>query len=146
MDIDYDKIKEIYGNDILSEIISNKEDIIKNLYYFYQLGFEDVEDIFERQVMIFICSNDEFINKINNLINKIGNNYIDEIENNILVIPQASNIPATQIIIFSISSKASSLYQEKLISTINSAITTIIINAVICSSLFSCKFSFNIIF
>ena len=83
MDIDYDKIKEIYGNDILSEIISNKEDIIKNLYYFYQLGFEDVEDIFERQVMIFICSNDEFINKINNLINKIGNNYIDEIENNI---------------------------------------------------------------
>ena len=83
MDIDYDNIKEIYGNDILSEIISNKEDIIKNLYYFYQLGFEDVEDIFERQVMIFICSNDEFINKINNLINKIGNNYIDEIENNI---------------------------------------------------------------
>ena len=30
MDIDYDKIKEIYGNDILSEIISNKEDIYTN--------------------------------------------------------------------------------------------------------------------
>lgn len=83
MNIDYDKIREIYGDDIIEEIISNKEDVIKNLYYFYQLGFEDVEDIFERQVMIFICSNSEFINKINNLINKIGNNYIDEIENDI---------------------------------------------------------------
>ena len=60
----------------------------QNIEYFIALGFDDAIDIFERQVLIFICPNEEFISKVNTLIKKIGINYIDEIENDISLLDE----------------------------------------------------------
>ena len=83
MNIDFDKIEKIYGSSIINSIALLKEDVIDNIKYFISLGFVDTEDIFERQVLIFICPKEEFKMKIDNLIKKLGNNYIEEIENDI---------------------------------------------------------------
>ena len=83
MNIDFDKIEKIYGSSIINSIALLKEDVIDNIKYFISLGFGDTEDIFERQVLIFICPKEEFKMKIDNLIKNLGNNYIEEIENDI---------------------------------------------------------------
>lgn len=83
MNIDFDKIEKIHGSSIINSIALLKEDVIDNIKYFISLGFGDTEDIFERQVLIFICPKEEFKMKIDNLIKKLGNNYIEEIENDI---------------------------------------------------------------
>lgn len=88
MNIDFDRIEKIYGSSIINSIALLKDDVIDNIKYFISLGFEDTEDIFERQVLIFICSKEEFKMKIDNLIKKLGNNYIEEIENDISLLDE----------------------------------------------------------
>ena len=83
MTIDLKKIETIYGEEIIKDITNNKDEIQKNINYLYNLNFYDVEDIFERITPLFIDDNKTFKNKIDNLINKIGNNYVEEIENNL---------------------------------------------------------------
>ena len=83
MYIDLNKIKEIYGIDTLTLIKENIKDIINNIKYLERLGFKDTEDIFERYTLIFIEEPIIFKEKINKLINKLGNNYINLIENDL---------------------------------------------------------------
>ena len=86
MNIDFDRIEKIYGSSIINSIALLKDDVIDNIKYFISLGFEDTEDIFERQVLIFICPKEEF--RVNNLIKQLGNNYIEEIENDISLLDE----------------------------------------------------------
>ena len=88
MNIDFDRIEKIYGSSIINSIALLKDDVIDNIKYFISLGFEDTEDIFERQVLIFICPKEEFRVKINHLIKQLGNNYIEEIENDISLLDE----------------------------------------------------------
>lgn len=88
MNIDFDRIEKIYGSSIINSIALLKEDVIDNIKYFISLGFGDTEDIFERQVLIFICPKEEFKMKIDNLIKQLGNNYIEEIENDISLLDE----------------------------------------------------------
>ena len=90
MNIDFDRIEKIYGSSIINSIALLKDDVIDNINYFISLSFEDTEDIFERKVIIFICPKEEFRVKINNLIKKLGNNYIEEIENDISLLDELS--------------------------------------------------------
>ena len=53
-----------------------------------KLDFNDIEDIFERYIPIFICDSTEFTTKINNLISKLGINYIDIIENDLGILEE----------------------------------------------------------
>lgn len=94
MNIDFDRIEKIYGSSIINSIALLKEDVMDNIKYFISLGFEDTEDIFERQVLIFICPKEEFRVKINNLIKQLGNNYIEEIEK-IIEVCKRNNIQIT---------------------------------------------------
>ena len=94
MNIDFDRIEKIYGSSIINSIYLLKDDVIDNIKYFISLGFEDTEDIFERQVLIFICPKEEFRVKINNLIKQLGNNYIEEIEK-IIEVCKRNNIQIT---------------------------------------------------
>ena len=86
MDINIGKIEEIYGIDILELIKDNINDINENLNYLSKLEFNDIEDIFERYPLIFICEPSEFKTNINNLIHNLGNNYIDIIENDLSIL------------------------------------------------------------
>ncbi len=88
MEIDFDKIERVYGKSIIDSIYDMQEDCMQNVEYFYKLGFDSVEDIFEREVPIFICSHDEFKKKIDALINRLGPNYIDLIEEDISLLDE----------------------------------------------------------
>lgn len=81
--MNFDKIKEIYGEEILKELIDNKEEVQKNIYYMIKLNFEDTEDIFERMTPLFITDNKTFKNKIDSLIKRLGPDYVDIIESNL---------------------------------------------------------------
>lgn len=83
MPINYDKILEIYGQDMLISILENLNDVESNVNYLNSLGYSDTIDIFERYPYIFIQTEKEFKSKINKLKNKIGDNYVEIIENNL---------------------------------------------------------------
>lgn len=88
MNINYNKIKELYGIDYLYLIKDNIEDIKLNIDYLYKLGFNDVEDIFERYTFLFIKDNDEFRVMFNKLITNLGSDYVDIIENDLGVLEE----------------------------------------------------------
>ena len=83
INIDFDKINKIYGIETLNNIKENINEVNKNISYMYKLGFTDIEDIFERETLLFICDNKEFKNKIDKLIRRQGATYVDDIENDI---------------------------------------------------------------
>ena len=86
MNINFDKIKEIYGNEVLSIIKENQESVINNLNYLYRLEFTDIENIFEREVLLFIDS--DFKTKIDSLIFKLGPDYVEIIENDLSLLEE----------------------------------------------------------
>lgn len=88
MNINFDKIEEIYGNEMLNLVKENIDSVIKNINYFIFLGFNDIEDIFERYPEIFIEFPHQFKNKINLLIKKIGINYVDKIEDDLSLLEE----------------------------------------------------------
>lgn len=81
MKIDFEKIEKIYGSSLIEEIQNNLKDILKNMKYLKELNINDIEDIFERYPLIFICDKNEFKNKVDKLISKIGINYVDMLDN-----------------------------------------------------------------
>ncbi len=81
MKIDFEKIEEIYGISVIEEIKNNSKDILENIKYLKELNINDIEDIFERYPLIFICDKKEFKSNVDKLILKIGINYIDMLDN-----------------------------------------------------------------
>lgn len=77
MKIDFEKINKIYGKDILDGLRDNLDEVNKNIKYLYEIGIECIEEVFERYAPIFICGNKEFKNKVNKLVGKLGNEYVE---------------------------------------------------------------------
>ena len=82
MNIDFNKINEIYGEDILNFCKENIDDLVKNINYLVRLEFDDIEDIVERFPFIFLDDHESFKIKINKFIEKIGINYVGILEEN----------------------------------------------------------------
>ena len=83
MDFDFSKIEEIYGKETVTNIKDNIEKVTSNINYLIYLGFNDTEDLFERDTLLFLYDNETFKNKINQLIKKLGPNYVNIIEDDI---------------------------------------------------------------
>lgn len=81
--VDLEKIGTIYGDEVLEDIQNNMDEVIKNINYMYKLNFNDVEDIFERETLLFLYDNKTFVRKLNGLIKTLGITYVDEIENDL---------------------------------------------------------------
>ena len=88
MNINLNKIEEIYGIELLELVKENIDDINQNINYLIYLNFTDIEDIFERYTPIFICDHPVFKQNINNLITKLGENYVDIIENDLEILDE----------------------------------------------------------
>lgn len=82
------KIEQIYGKEILQDLIENKDEVQKNIYYMLKLNFEDTEDIFERVTPLFITDSKTFKNKMDNLIKKLGPDYVNIIENDLGILEE----------------------------------------------------------
>lgn len=82
MNINFAKINEIYGEDILYRLSEDIDDLIDNITYLKKIGFIDVYDIVERYPILFLTDNPSFISSVNSLLNRLGPNNIFQLENN----------------------------------------------------------------
>ena len=78
--IDLDKIREIYDEDMIISVKENMSDVKKNINFMVSLGFDDVVGLFESCTPVFIMDANEFKTKMTNLINKLGDDYVRLIE------------------------------------------------------------------
>lgn len=82
MNFNIEKIMEIYGDSTADLISENVDDIVDNLMYLKKLEFDDIEDIFERYVFIFVEDPKTFRKKVNKLISRLGEGYVSVLEEN----------------------------------------------------------------
>ena len=80
MNIDFDKIKEIYGDDTLFEVRNNMKTVINNMNYLVSKNLFNVDDIFERYTLIFLYDENDFKNKVDKLYIKYGTEIDDNME------------------------------------------------------------------
>lgn len=88
MKIDFDKIIKIHGAEYMELINVNMSDVKSNITYLFEIGFNDVEDIFERYTSIFIMDSKTFKERMKELVRRLGINYIDIIENNLGILEE----------------------------------------------------------
>ncbi|MBR6034107.1 MAG: hypothetical protein IKP28_05190 [Clostridia bacterium] len=81
MNINFENLKEIYGDEILDVINENIDIIEANVKTMQELGFDDVEDLLEKNIDSFLFFPNNFKNKMEELIKEVGPNYVDVIEN-----------------------------------------------------------------
>ena len=81
MKLDVEKIKEIYGNQAIYELKENLEDVIYNMNTLANHGFTDIYDIVEKNPYLFTKPTDIFEEYLEKLIQKLGVNFIEKLEN-----------------------------------------------------------------
>ena len=79
MNINFSKIREIYGEDALIACNENLDDLVKNINYLIKLGFDDYGDIIERFPLAFVDDHEIVKEKIDNLIGRLGDDYLDQL-------------------------------------------------------------------
>ena len=77
MDIDFSKVREIYGDDALVACNDNLDDLVANINYLIKLGFSDYADIIERFPLAFVDDHEVVKEKVNKLVERLGNNYLE---------------------------------------------------------------------
>ena len=82
MKVDFKKITEIYGINLIYEFKENIEDVEENINYLIDLGFKKVYDVVELYPYMFLMTDDIFKEKINLLIEHLGVEYINLLEEN----------------------------------------------------------------
>ena len=88
MNINYNNIKDTYGEEIINDINDNIDIVKNNINYLVNLKFTDVETIFERYTLLFLYNKGDFKEKFDSLINKLGNNYVDMIESDLSLLEE----------------------------------------------------------
>ncbi len=76
MEIDLEKLEEIYGKSLVKEMHDDIENLIENMKYLNKLEFDDIYDIIEINPYLFLIDNNEFIKRINDLITSLGIEYL----------------------------------------------------------------------
>lgn len=79
MNIDFNKIQKIYGTSTIIEFQENKEELIENIKYLNKLGFDNIEDIIELFPYMFLIERENFKDKVNELIGKLGIDYLEKL-------------------------------------------------------------------
>lgn len=77
MGIDFNKIKEIYGEDALVTCNENIDDLVQNINYLIKLGFDDYGDIIERFPLAFVEDHEIVKERIDELIERLGPDYLN---------------------------------------------------------------------
>lgn len=78
-----DDIVDTYGSSIKKDIVDNKETVMDNYNYLKSLNVISVDEIFTRYIIMFL--DEDFKNKVNNLISNLGDAYVEKIEENISI-------------------------------------------------------------
>lgn len=83
MKFDLEKINELYGENAIYEIKDHIEDITSNMCFLASIGFTDIYGILEMNPYMFICPPTTFKNKVNKLLDKLGFDYLEKLDNDI---------------------------------------------------------------
>ncbi len=83
MELDMMKIKEMFGKSILEEIRENQEEFIQNIEYIASLGYKDVFELVEHYPETFLQDEDTFKEKVDQLLNSLGVESFEKIEENL---------------------------------------------------------------
>ncbi len=83
MKLDIEKISEIYGENTVYEVKDHIEDIASNMYFLSSIGFSDVFSILETNPYMFLYVPPIFKEKVNNLLDKLGYDYLEKLDNDI---------------------------------------------------------------
>ena len=78
-----DDIVDTYGSSIKKDLIDNKETVIDNYNYLKILNVISLDEIFTRYIIMFL--DEDFKKKINDLILKLGEDYIEKIEEDLSI-------------------------------------------------------------
>ena len=65
MEINLEKLEEIYGKSLVKEMHDDIENLIENMKYLDKLEFDDIYDIIEVNPYLFLIDNNELIEKSN---------------------------------------------------------------------------------
>ncbi len=76
MEINLEKLEEIYGKSLVKEMHDDIENLIENMKYLDKLEFDDIYDIIEINPYLFLIDNNEFIKRINDLVTSLGIEYL----------------------------------------------------------------------
>lgn len=82
MKIDFKKLNEIYGINLIYEFKKNIDDVEENINYLIKLGFSNIYDVLELYPYMFLMTEDIFKEKVNLLIEHLGVEYISLLEEN----------------------------------------------------------------
>jgi len=84
MAINLKTIEKLYGKYVLETLKDeyNYEQFEKNIIYLKNKKIESIEEIVERYYLIFLTEHQEFKEKVDNLIKRLGDNYIEILEEN----------------------------------------------------------------
>ena len=73
--IDIKIINEMYDEELINKI--DKDNVMKIYNYLIKKGIYYAKDIFIEYLDLFLIDCDEFINKFEKVIKKLGSNYVD---------------------------------------------------------------------
>ncbi len=85
MNLDLEKVSEIYGESIIKDISSNVGALMNNLKYLEKLQFNNADEIFEQYPYAFLQDEDTFKEKIDNLILTLGVEYIEKLQEDMTI-------------------------------------------------------------
>ena len=77
-----DRLTEIYGESVARVIYDNIDAFTNNIKYLEERGFSNVLDLVGLYPYSFIQEEDEFIEKVDTLIDELGIDYVEKINNN----------------------------------------------------------------
>ena len=86
LNIDINKMKEIFGDEIEDIINENIEIVEKNIEFLKELKFDDPEGMLEMYPELFMNFPKKFEEKILKLKEELGDNYIEIIENDMSIL------------------------------------------------------------
>ncbi len=82
MNLDIEKLKEIYGENIVVDLHENMDSLVENMNTLISYGFKDPYDMVESNPYIFLTLPETFQEKIEKVIQKLGVNFVEQIEEN----------------------------------------------------------------
>ncbi len=81
-------MREIYGDEIIEMIDNNMEIISQNILTARKYKFNDIQWLFEACPSFFMNFPKQFEEKLKKIIEKVGPNYVEYIQNNVNVLEE----------------------------------------------------------
>lgn len=82
MNLDMDRINEIFGKSMVLNIRDNQEDFIQNIKFVQSLGYKNVYELVELYPETFLLDTAIFQEKVELLLEKLGVESFETIEEN----------------------------------------------------------------